>query len=283
MNPVLKILHPGGGCSLQDLGRPGWKRFGVPEGGAMDRDSAVQANRLVGNPDGAAVLEIALTGARFQVLRETEFALTGADAEGSHPRWCSFVARGGEEIVLRQLRAGVWSYFAVAGGFDGPRWLGSSSVNARAGFGTAFASGSEVAAGPALRTSAISRRFVAEEDRPRFSRETVVPIWTGPEWGILPAASREDFLRDPWVLSSQIDRTGYRLEGPQLSPPTHSMLSSPVAVGTVQLPPRGRPIVILRDGPTVGGYPRLAILDPSAVSRFAQCAPGSTVRFQFLS
>jgi biotin-dependent carboxylase-like uncharacterized protein len=283
MNGVLKILHPGGGCSLQDLGRPGWKRFGVPEGGAMDREAARQANRLVGNPDGAAVLEIALTGARFQVLQETEFALTGADAEGSHPRWCSFVARAGEEIVLRQLRGGVWSYLAVAGGFEGPRWLGSRSVNARAGFGTGHAAGSVLTAGTARRVSAIKRRFVAEGDRPQFSGETEIPVWPGPEWELLPAAAGEDFLCGPWTLSSQSDRTGYRMEGPRLALPAHSMLSSPVTVGTVQLPPGGKPIVILRDGPTVGGYPRLAILDPSAVSLFVQCAPGTVVRFHLSS
>jgi biotin-dependent carboxylase-like uncharacterized protein len=280
MNPVLKILHPGGGCSLQDLGRPGWKRFGVPEGGAMDREAAAQANRLVGNADAAAVLELALTGARLLVLRAAEFALTGAEVDGSHPRWRSFRAREGEEIQLRQMRGGAWSYLAVAGGFAAPRWFGSASVNARAGFGTACLPDAELAAGEPRRLSAVAGRYVPEAERPRFSAETVIPVWPGPEWGTLPSAVTGEFLRQSWKVSSHVDRTGCRLDGPALDGPPRSMLSSPLVVGSVQLPPGGRPIVILRDGPTVGGYPRLAAVDPAALSRFTQCAPGTAVRFQ---
>lgn len=249
----------------------------------MDRDAAVRANRLVGNPDGSAVLEIALTGACFRVLRETEFALTGADVEGSHPRWCSFVARPGEEIVFQRMHGGVWTYLAVAGGFAGPRWLGSVSVNARAGFGAMGQSGAELAAGSAPTVSGVARRFVAAGDRPRFFREKVIPIWPGPEWTALSARQAEDFLRGPWELSAQIDRTGYRLGGRELNLPVRPMLSSPVATGTVQLPSGGQPIVVLRDGPTVGGYPRLAVLDPAALSPFTQNAPGTAVRFQIFS
>ena len=280
MSPVLKVLHSGGGCALQDLGRPGWKRFGVPEGGAMDREAAIQSNRLVGNPDSAPVLELAMTGARFLVLKDAEFALTGADANGSHPRWRGFAGKAGEEIRLLEMHSGVWSYLAVAGGFVGPKWFGSASVNARAGFGIACASGSELFAGAANRSSAVAGRFVREEEVPRLTAETVIPVWPGPEWEWLSKHSMSDFLCQPWTLSPHCDRTGYRLNGPVLEVPSGKMLSSPLAIGTIQLPPGGHPIVILRDGPTVGGYPRLAILDPTTVSRFTQCAPGTTVRFQ---
>lgn len=280
MSPVLKVLNPGGGCTLQDLGRPGWKCFGVPEGGAMDREAAVQANRLVGNLDSAPLLELAMTGARLLVLKDAEFALAGADAAGSHRRWRSFVARAGEEIHLREMRAGVWSYLAVAGGFVGEKWFGSVSVNARAGFGSACAGGSELSAQAMSRSSAVAGRFVCEDELPRFSSETVAPVWRGPEWEWLSESRALDFLRSSWTVSRHCDRTGYRLDGPTLEVPSRRMLSSPLLVGTIQLPPGGLPIVILRDGPTVGGYPRLAILDPSAVSRFTQNAPGTTVRFQ---
>jgi biotin-dependent carboxylase-like uncharacterized protein len=283
MKPVLKVLHPGAGCSLQDPGRPGWKRYGVPAGGAMDRESAGWANRLVGNPEEAPVLELALTGARLQVLREAELALTGADVDGSHPRWRSFFVRAGEEIQFRGMRGGVWSYLAVAGGFVGPRWFGSVSVNARAGFGSACGPGTELVAGEASRLSAVASRYVREAERPRFSPEMEVPVWPGPEWEVLDPASAAQFLSGPWNISPHGDRTGYRLDGPLLDISPRSMLSAPLAVGTIQLPPGGRPLVILRDGPTVGGYPRLAIVDPSALSRFTQCAPGSTVRFRLLT
>jgi len=280
MSPVLKVLNPGGGCALQDLGRPGWKRFGVPEGGAMDREAAVRANRLVGNPDSAALLELAMTGARFLVLNDGEFAITGAEGKGSHRRWRSFVARAGEEIHLREMGGGVWSYLAVAGGFVGERWFGSVGVNVRSGFGVACTSGSELSAYAANRHSAVAGRFVCEDELPTYSSEIALPVWPGPEWGWLPKSSVPEFLSSMWTISRHCDRTGYRLDGPALEVPPRRMLSSPLSVGTIQLPPGGHPIVILRDGPTVGGYPRLAILDPSAVSRFTQCAPGTTVRFK---
>ena len=87
-------------------------------------------------------------------------------------------------------------------------------------------------------------------------------------------------MQSPWTISPKSDRTGYRLEGPVLPTDGTQIVSSPLVIGTIQLPPDGKPIVILRDGPTVGGYPRIAVLEPGAISRFTQCAPGETIRFK---
>ncbi len=280
MSAVLQIVNPGSGCSLQDGGRPGWKRFGVPEGGVMDRDSAAQANRLAGNPDAAPVLEIFLTGARLKVLRAAEFAITGAGWAARHPPWRSFRADAGEEIVLAHRQGGAWSYLAVHGGFLGPRWFGSVSVNPRASFGSLGAAGDILQAGVAERAGSVASRFTKDEHRPRFDEPPGIPVWPGPEWTVFSRVEQERFLSTEWIVSPQSDRSGYRLDGPPLAVPGLSMLSSPLAVGAIQLPPAGRPIVILRDGPTVGGYPRLAIVDPTAVSRFTQNAPGTPVRFE---
>lgn len=282
-HPVLEVLAGGAGMTVQDSGRPGWKRFGVPPGGAMDAESALWANRLVGNPESAPVLEMAFTGARLRVLRTSEFAVTGADVEGTHPRWKSFHAAAGEEMAFGPLRAGVWSYVAVQGGFAAPRWFGSASVNPRAGFGAALVPGAMLFRREADRLAAVSARFVAEPERPRFAERTELPVWAGPEWEQFPAAVRDRFLAASWQISSQLDRTGYRLEGEALEAALPPMPSAPVAVGVIQVPENGRPIVILRDGPTVGGYPRLAILDASAVSRMTQCAPATQVRFRLVS
>ena len=111
--PVLQVLTPGAGASIQDLGRSGWKRFGIPPGGAMDSDSARKANLLVGNEEGAPVLELLFTGARFRVLGAAELAITGAEVESECPRWRNFSAEAGQEIAFGRLRAGVWTYLAV--------------------------------------------------------------------------------------------------------------------------------------------------------------------------
>jgi biotin-dependent carboxylase-like uncharacterized protein len=283
MREVLEILSPGGGCSLQDRGRPGWKRFGVAEGGAMDRDSAIHANRLVGNPDDAPVVELCLTGARLKVLEAAEFAVAGADGEGSHPRWRNFEARPGEEISFGALRSGAWSYLAVRGGFTGPKWFGSVSVNARAGLGRGFAAGDRVWAGRAPGPAIFTGRFIRPEVRQEFCGRSEIPLWPGPEWSMFPQQTRALFLEILWSVSPQSDRSGYRLEGPMLPVPALSIVSSPLRVGVIQIPPSGQPLVILHDGPTVGGYPRLAIMEPDAVSQFTQRAPGTPVRFRLNS
>ena len=248
----------------------------------MDLESARKANLLVGNHEGAPVLEILFAGARLELLRAAELALTGADVDSGCPRWRSFSADSGFRITLGSLRAGVWSYLAVRGGFVASRWFKSASVDRRAGFGEVARTGSLLHGEDLPRSSGISSRFIPALLRERFDEVPVISVWRGPEWGQFPAAVRARFLEEAWRVSRQSDRAGYRLEGPELELSGFRMLSAPLAVGTVQVPGNGLPIVVLRDGPTVGGYPRLCLLDPSAISRFTQCAPETCVRFRLV-
>jgi biotin-dependent carboxylase-like uncharacterized protein len=248
----------------------------------MDLDSARKANLLVGNEEGAPVIELLFTGARFRVLNSAELAITGAEVESGWPQWRNFGVRPGDEIAFARPRAGVWTYLAVRGGFVAPKWFGSASVNPRAGFGEALRPGVRLLREEdARRSEEISSRFVPDLVRERFDRIPILRIWRGPEWDCFSEQACGLFLDETWLVSAQSDRAGYRLEGAALESRLR-MLSAPVAVGTIQVPPNGLPIVLLRDGPTVGGYPRLAILDPFAVSRFTQCAPGTAVRFELV-
>jgi biotin-dependent carboxylase-like uncharacterized protein len=275
---VLEALAVGAGMSIQDLGRSGWKRFGIPPGGAMDRESARTANLLVGNDAGAPVVELLFTGAKFLVLSSSEFAIAGAEVECEWPTWRNFRVEPGSEISFGSLRSGVWSYLAVGGGFAAPKWFGSASANPRAGFGETLRPGAQLACDNRRSADEISSRFVPELVREEYGRTPVLRVWRGPEWDGFTEEARRQFLEQTWRVSPQSDRAGYRLEGNALESRLR-MPSAPVAVGAIQVPPNGLPIVLLRDGPTVGGYPRLAILDPSGVSRFTQCAPGTDVRF----
>ncbi|MGA7214223.1 MAG: hypothetical protein WBX20_08455 [Terrimicrobiaceae bacterium] len=279
---VLEVLAPGAGAAIQDFGRKGWKQFGIPPGGAMDKDSAGKANLLVGNEEGAPVLELLFTGARLRVLSAVELAVTGADVETNCPQWRNFYAEAGQEIAFGQLRAGVWTYLAVQGGFAECRWFGSASVDPRAGLGDTVRAGAQLHRESALRSDGNFSRFVPESVRERFDQVPVLPVWRGPEWECFAEPVRARFLSESWLVSVKSDRAGYRLEGAALESARLRMLSAPVAVGTVQVPPNGLPIVLLRDGPTVGGYPRFGILDPLAISRFTQCAPGTAVRLKLV-
>ncbi len=280
MNPSLEILASGAGLAMQDAGRPGWKRFGLPPGGAMDAGSAAHANLLVGNAPTAPLLEMAFTGARLRALQRCEIAITGAEVECTHPLWKSIFVSPGEEITFSGLHSGVWSYLAIQGGFDAPRWFGSASVNPRAGLGGIFTVGTKLTAVPGERLSGVSGRFIV--DPPSWRETPLLPVWPGPEWEKFPSAARDQFFAQTWTVSAQSDRSGYRLEGTPLKTASLQILSSPTALGVIQIPSGGQPIVLLRDGPTVGGYPRLAILDPSAISRFTQCAPGTAVQFRLI-
>lgn len=274
--PVLRVEHPGLLATLQDAGRPGWRRFGVPPGGAMDDHAFHDANRLVGNPPDTPVLELLLQGATLLALQEVTLALTGADADASHPRWQAFRLRAGERLAFPRNRSGVWTCVALAGGFAGPRLLGSASVAPRSGLGRPLAAGDELApAGeppPAPAAPGPARRD--------YSAPPALRVWPGPQWDHFPAAERDAFFARSWQVSSQSDRVGYRLSGPPLAPTGLQLLSEPMLPGTLQVPDNGLPIVMMRDGPTVGGYPKLGLVDPDDLSWLAQCRPGQAVRFQ---
>lgn len=279
---ILEIVETGSGVSFQDQGRRGWKRFGVPPGGAIDDHAAPWANALLGNPSHVPVLEILLVGARFRVLTSLEIAVTGASASGEGQRWQTHRFETNQVFTLPAPAHGLWSYLACPGGFDAPRWFGSVSTFPRGGLGHPLSRGDIVhATAPALLSvsPAIGARWVDPRETRDYRNPPSLRLWRGPQWDQFEPAARMVFFDAAWEVSSRSDRTGYRLTGPALNPPREGMLSEPVLPGSVQVPPDGLPIVTMNDGPTVGGYPKLGVLDPEDLSRLAQCRPGQSVRF----
>jgi len=246
----------------------------------MDDHAAAEANRLVGNATTAPVLELLLQGARLRVLRDTILAVTGANADANVPLGARITVPAGGHIEFPRNRTGVWSYVAVAGGFVGVPLLGSVSAYPRGGIGRALAAGDVLCAAP-------SRGKPLPDSAAGIPRDHSVPpplrVWPGPQWEAFPAASRAACFARPWTVSSQSDRVGYRLAGEPLEPARLQLLSEPVLPGTIQVPESGLPIVTMRDGPTVGGYPKLGVLDPADISWLAQCRPGQAVRFQLMA
>lgn len=280
MSAALEILEIGAGASLQDRGRPGWKRFGLPAAGPMDRESARLANLLVGNAPEQAVVELLFGRAKLRALREVTLAVTGAEVVASHSLWRSFRLRAGEVLELGLPQRGLWTYLATAGGFKGREYFGSVSRHRRADLGTALEAGIQLSVEDVPARSFMAGSFVPEAARPALGTPPPLGFWPGPEWGRLSAEMQRQFLTADWTVSPQSDRMGYRLQGPVLREGYEEILSGPVTVGTIQLPPSGQPIVLMRDGPTVGGYPRIGVIDDASVSIFSQCAPGQTIRFQ---
>ncbi len=277
----LRIVSPGLGASVQDPGRVGWKRLGVPPGGSMDSHASGWANRLVGNPEDAPLLELLLQGVEFEVLAPCRIAVTGADAGAEIPCWYSRDFAAGQRLRFPKNRAGLWTYVAVAGGFVADRLLGSASVYPRGGIGRTLAAGDVLACGAmADRIPQTAGAWAWWAERRNYLNPPLIRLWPGPQWEAFDERERQAFFQAEWEVSSRSDRVGYRLEGARLNPPEGAMISEPVLVGSIQVPPNGQPIVTMRDGPTVGGYPKVALVDEDSLPWLVQCRPGG--RFQFV-
>lgn len=283
MPAILEILSTGVGLSIQDAGRAGWRRFGVPVGGAMDRYSMAAANRLLGNREEAPVLEIMLQGAKLKVLADTWLALAGADLGCRIEPWTALRVSAGEVLTFPQAGSGLFAYLAVPGGVVADRWFGSASVDARNGLGGVLKKGMSLAAvqsAPWVSTEGVSLRRLLKEDRRDFGDAVNFELLRGPQYALFAESAREALVAAPWRVSARSDRTGFRLEGPVLEVPA-SIPSEPVLPGSFQVPGNGQPIVTMVDGPTVGGYAKLAVLQDGDIDRLAQCAPGTQISFQW--
>jgi biotin-dependent carboxylase-like uncharacterized protein len=273
---ILELLAPGALCTVQDAGRAGFRHLGIPPAGAMDAAAMRLANRLLDNRPDAPVLEC-LAGARFKVLEPVQVALTGF----GHAR--AWRAAAGEVIEISPALPGVWHSLALPGGIDAPRWMGSASICLRAQIGAAAKRGNRFAAladplsaWPRGMDTRIKARYPSEAEavEPRPIR-----LWPGPQWAQFSTKARKALVNQDWRVSQDSDRSGYRLEGAALAVPEGSLASEPVRVGAIQVPPDGQPIVCLNDGPTVGGYAKIAVIDPDDVRRLVQTRPGGTLRF----
>lgn len=284
----LQVLAPGALTTVQDLGRHGWRHLGVGCAGAMDPDAMALANALVGNAEGVAVLELTLLGPTLALPGPTRIALTGADVSASFESPEGRISiPGGRPVALPAgtlrlggLRRGNRAWLAFAGGIDVPPVLGSRSTDLRGGFGGH--EGRALARGDSLFLGDAS---VACASTPVFPR-----WWVAPEQQALPNApiryvpsshpAAPLLAGRAWKVSPNSNRQGTRLEGSPLVTAQDEQVSAAVAPGTIQLPPDGRPIVLLGDAQTVGGYPRLGHVIGADLARFAQRMPGSSVRFQ---
>jgi len=281
--PTIEVLSPGTGLTIQDHGRPGWKRYGVPPGGAMDQHALAMANRLVGNPPGTSALECLLHGARLRVLRDLRVGFAGGGSAASAPGpWRSAILNEGTIIDLKPSRTGIWGYVAIEGGVCEPEVFGSASAYPRAGIGRNLKALEILNAGTRRTKTGSSwpGGHLAPWDEVRdFSRIPAIRVWPGPQFDAFEPTAWSTLLATAWTVSPSSDRSGYRLCGATLPSPPQSMRSEPVIVGSIQIPPGGEPIVTMRDGPTVGGYPKIAIVDDASLDWLAQAAPGMVFQF----
>jgi antagonist of KipI len=284
---MITILQSPPFATIQDLGRAGHLDAAVPRAGALDRFSLALANILVGNRPGAAAVEWGLAGGELRFEQDATVALTGATARatiGGRPLDPGHAGRAaaGEVLAIKRIEDGAWLYVAVSGGIDVPPVLGSRATYLPGRFGgfegRLLRSGDRLPlGGPAARAG----RTGAPRDLLASAPQTSIGLLPGPDLGRLPETAWRWLMETEFRVSHAVSRMGYRLEGPvpMLSLPG-DLLSAPACIGTIQLPPGGEPIVLMPDGPTVGGYPRMAVVATADLGRLAQRRPGEVVRFE---
>ena len=286
MTAALRVLEPGLFTTIQDLGRPQAVASGVPSGGAMDRFAHSAANLLLFNDRAAATLECTLRGPRLVAENACVVAITGADLEPrvneqAIPMWTAASLAQGDVLSFGGRNSGARAYIAVAGGVVGDRWLGSMSTNvmaARGGMhGRPLAAGDVVSAGESWRP-AVPGRELAALMRPDYG-DRALHVIPGPHVDRLVPESRAALFDATFRLGPDSNRMGYRLEGARLDAPGEELLSFGLIAGVVQLPSGGRPILLMADHQTAGGYPVVAVVASAWLPVAAQLAPGGELRF----
>lgn len=275
-------------ATIQDLGRFGFRDSGVPVSGLADRDSGLALNRLLGNDPNAAMIEWAVAGGVLRFEGDATIAIGGADASctvnaETVTAWSVHRMEAGSELHVGRILRGRFLLVAVAGGVDVPIVLGSRSTLMSAGFGGFH--GRRLRSGDSLPIGSLAgdaARAETSEPAPEFAARAGAPIGItrGPQADLFDDRAWSAFLDTEFTVSRASDRAGYRLDGVTLSHRGEAALpSEPTCLGAIQVPDGGAPIVIMNDGPTVGGYPKIAVIRTSDLSRFAQLAPGATVGF----
>lgn len=270
---IVKVAKLGAGISYQDLGRTGWLNYGVAPAGAIDPFAASAANALVHNLASDTVLELMLGGAEIEILRGCWLAHAGGHQCKQLPSWSGRYVYAGETLRFTPSAKGVWSYLAIAGGWNADKVFGSTSRHDRSDLGYLIQQDSPLHAHSAQPSPQplIVRRTPAAAQRD-YTQPPSLHLYPGPHTHLFTDAQMQRLTQQAWTVSSRSDRTGYRLlsEISSQLAHQHSIHSTPTLVGSLQLPPSGEPIVTLNDGPTVGGYPIIGLVAAEDLSWLVQ-------------
>ena len=288
---------------MQDLGRLGFRQFGVSVGGALDSHALRVANLLVGNAESAAGVEITLGGLRLLFVDDRIVAWCGGEFDArlgstSVAAGHAALVRAGQELMFNQPKVGCRCWLGISGEIDVPIVLGSRSTDLRTNFGgfdgRALRDGDEIALGKnskhaqslvdLLREQRISPWSPPHDWSSPAQREPILRVMRGSDWNRFNDVTIQRFTNEVFIVSPDSDRMGVRLEGIELKR-NHDidLISEAVVPGTIQVPPGGKPIVLLGDCQTIGGYPKIAHVISVDLPIAAQLRLGDRVRFHEVS
>ena len=283
---ISKVIRAGIHTSIQDLGRPGFRHQGVPDSGALDAHAHIQANITIGNSIHSPTLEITGPGLSLEMLNYAKIAIAGADLGASLngvPMKKMEIIHVGKNDVLTfgQRSDGYRSYLAIQGGWEGQKKLGSYSTHPGTRWGGFEGRVLEKDDLLSCNKTFTKRKFATDPLDIHFSQSDPIRIFPTQETSLIDP---QVLIQHRWSISPQSNRTGFGLEGPLIHLKVHEeMISAPVDVGTVQLPPSGKPIILMNDGASIGGYPRIAQVCQADLPLLAQKHPLESFHFEWIS
>jgi len=278
---AFEVLSSGLFACVQDEGRHGYMHMGVTPSGAMDQHAYRWALKLLGDEEGNAIE--AMVGLKLKALAETTVAITGANLDAMLdgepiPIWCSFIIKKDQVLSFPKRCDGVRAYIAVKGGFDLPKIRGSVSCTPKEGVGRALQKGDLLPFTP-QHTHAFSKlkeAFIPKYDHPM----TTLRVLPSYQFSDFSDDAKATFFSSTYEVTLQSDRMGYRLSGEAVEGTGKEILSEAIALGSVQIPADGQPIVLLAQRQSIGGYPKMGVVIEEDCYRLAQLMPGAKVRFE---
>lgn len=286
----VKVIMPGVLTTVQDAGRYGYQKSGIRTSGVMDTESYEKANYLVGNEAGEAVLEATLYGGVMEFTEDAVIAITGADMEpkinnAPVPMNRPLEVKAGSSLSLGMVKEGCRTYIAFAGGVDVPAVMGSRSTDIKCRIGgyqgRALAVGDEVKIGAGKRYGEVKDR---KAEAVSYPSKISVRVIEGPQEEYFTEKGKKTFYSETYTISDQSDRMGYRLEGAAIESVNGTdIVSDGIAMGAIQVPASGKPIVLLADRQTTGGYAKIGTICSFDLPKLVQGKPGDQVRFVKIS
>ncbi len=286
-----KVIKSGVFDIIQDLGRYGYQQFGMPASGAMDSYALRIGNRILGNNESEAGIEISSPGLSLEVLSRTVIAITGANFNAAInnvvvPMWEALEVKQGDKISFNQIKNGSRSYLLVMGGINVPCFLGSKSTYVRAKIGGLKGRSLKRAdiihiGNPEKKLQDVIVRKVASIDIPDYYKDNEIRVILGPQDDYFTEDALFTFLNSFYEITASSDRMGYRLKGPKIDSKSGSdIITDGIPPGSIQVPQNGMPIVMLADRQTTGGYAKIATVISVDIDKFSQMKPGNRIKFR---
>ena len=285
MIPLFRVVKAGVYASIQDRGRFGFRRFGMPVAGPMDRQAFQLGQEIIGNVENGNAVELFLGGLTLEVLMDHRIILTGADlgavidGQQAAPLWKTFSIRQGQLISFTKPMNGAIAYLIPEGGFAVTEVLGSSSSYPRGLIGEVIKKETILYANTLCQKR--SNRGLRSENIPCYAQDIMIELFRSPHIDLFKKSSMETFLHSIYSYRGG-DRMGYFFNGPPLEfKGSGDIVSEATQFGTVQVPSNGQPIILMADAQTTGGYATIGTVVKADLPKLAQLLNGGQVRFMY--